>query len=58
LRRCRRAWWVLPKARPGLLNEIKESPCAATDIKKPQFALIASNKCLMELRQAKFALTR
>src|SRR6516164_5481050 len=32
------------KARPGLLNEIEESPGAATNIKKPQFALIASTK--------------
>src|SRR5215472_19260699 len=39
------------KARPGLLNEIEESPGAATNIKKPQFALIASSKSLMELRQ-------
>src|SRR3974390_3329053 len=39
------------KARPGLLNEIKESPGAATNIKKPQFALIAFSKSLMELRQ-------
>src|SRR5215470_10951810 len=39
------------KARPGLLNEIEESPGAATNIKKPQFALITSSKSLMELRQ-------
>src|SRR6516165_2391745 len=39
------------KARPGLLNEIEESPGAATNIKKPQFALIVSSKSLMELRQ-------
>src|SRR5262252_7035722 len=39
------------KARPGLLNEIEESPGAATNIKKPQFALIASSESLMELRQ-------
>src|SRR5215469_12688131 len=39
------------KARPGLLNEIEESPGAATNIKKPPFALIATSKSFMELRQ-------
>ena len=39
------------KARPSLLNKIEESPCAATNIKKLQFALIASSKSFMELRQ-------
>src|SRR5262249_55152832 len=36
---------------PGLLNEIKESPCATTNIKKLQFALIASSKSFIKLRQ-------
>src|SRR5262249_14100842 len=39
------------KARPGLLNEIEESPGATTNIKKPQFALIASSESLTELWQ-------
>jgi hypothetical protein len=32
-------------------NEIEELPCAAPNIKQLQFALIASSKGLMELRQ-------
>src|SRR5262245_36265806 len=39
------------KAWPGLLNEIEESAGAATNIKKPQFALITSSKSFMELGQ-------
>ena len=40
-----------PKARPGLLDEVKKSSSATADIEKPHLALIASGKYLMKLRQ-------
>jgi len=38
------------KARPGLFDEIEKSSSATADVEKPQLALIASGKYLMELR--------
>ena len=39
------------KARPGLLDKVEKPSGATADIQKPQLALIASGKEVMELRQ-------